>query len=178
MEADRLSVKNITESDENVAVPDIVEVTYANNEISQGKNVTMHFSLAFKDRGEELIDSTFDKSPVSFVVGDGNLLAGFERALFGFKAGLKTVLNIPCAEAFGAINEDNIQAYPRYQFPADLLIEKGLMISFSDAAGNEQAGMVEAFDAENVTINFNHPLAGSDIRFEVEIIAVSAGENS
>ena len=80
---------------------------------------------------------------------------------------------IPARNAFGERNSDNIQRYPRYQFPADLLMEKGLMINFADAAGNEQAGIIHGFDADNVDVDFNHPLAGRDILFRVAIKEVS-----
>lgn len=148
------------------------------DEVSPGKKVTLHFSLelvsAGNDESGRLIDSNFDKAPVSFTMGDGSLLPGFENSILGFKAGDEQSLNISSENAFGDHNEDNVQIYPCYQFPADLVIEKGLMISFSDAAGNEQAGVINDFDSEKVTIDFNHPLAGEEIIFSVKIISVDS----
>ena len=146
---------------------------YAHDEIGPGREVTLHFALTLADDPQQLIDSNFDRDPVSFEVGDGNLLAGFERVLFGLKAGAEQEFLIPARNAFGERNSDNIQRYPRYQFPADLLMEKGLMINFADAAGNEQAGIIHGFDADNVDVDFNHPLAGRDILFRVAIKEVS-----
>lgn len=147
---------------------------YSENEISPGKRIVLHFSLAPADDPTALIDSNFEKDPVSFEYGDGNILPGFEAVMLGLKAGEKKSFTVGAEEAFGLRNEDNLQCYPRYQFPADLLLEKGLMISFSDAGGNEQAGVVSTFDVNNVYIDFNHPLAGLDILFTVEIKMVES----
>jgi len=147
---------------------------YAADEVGPGKQVSMHFSLALQSNPQELIDDNFSAQAVSFSIGDGNLLPGFERALFGLKSGDERELLIPAKEAFGERNEDNIQPYPRFHFPADLVLEKGLMFNFSDAAGNEQAGVIDDFSADEVSVDFNHPLAGHDIIFRVAIKAVTA----
>lgn len=147
---------------------------YSEHEISPGKRIVLNFSLAPADDPIALIDSNFEKEPVSFDYGDGNILPGFEAVMLGLKAGDKKSFTVGAEKAFGLRNEDNIHCYPRYQFPADLLMEKGLMINFSDAGGNEQAGVVSTFDANNVYVDFNHPLAGLDILFVVEIKAVEA----
>ncbi|MBN4075382.1 MAG: peptidylprolyl isomerase [SAR86 cluster bacterium] len=145
---------------------------YPEDEVSPGKLITLNFSLAPTDNPTALIDSNFDKGPVSFKYGDGNILTGFEDAMIGLKAGDKKSFTVNAEQAFGLRNEDNIHCYPRYQFPADLLIEKGLMISFSDVGGNEQAGVIAEFNADEVKVDFNHPLADIDILFTVDIKAV------
>lgn len=134
--------------------------------------VTLHFSLKL-DNGD-VVDSNFDSQPASFVVGDGSLLPGFERALFGMKSGDKGASVIKPEDGFGENNPNNRQSIPRDQFPADVELVKGLMMSFADAQKAELPGVVYDFDDENVIIDFNHPLAGRDIVFEVEIISVQA----
>ncbi|MDT8399008.1 MAG: peptidylprolyl isomerase [Pseudomonadales bacterium] len=140
------------------------------DQIGPGSRVTLHFSLALGNG--ELIDSNFGQQPVSFVVGDGNLLPGFEQALAGFRPGRKRNVRVPAARAFGEFNVDNVQTYSRSRFPADLVLEKGLMLAFADLGSYEQTGVVKDFDAEQVIIDFNHPLAGRDIEFSVEILSV------
>jgi FKBP-type peptidyl-prolyl cis-trans isomerase SlpA len=168
-----LNVVNLADEAKPVVETAEAELTnYPEDEVSPGKRITLHFSLAPANDPEALIDSNFDKSPVSFDYGDGNILAGFEALMLGLKAGDKKSFVVNAEQAFGLKNEDNIQRYPSYQFPADLVMEKGLMINFSDAAGNEQAGVVSSFNADNVTIDFNHPLAGLDIIFTVDIKAI------
>jgi FKBP-type peptidyl-prolyl cis-trans isomerase SlpA len=139
--------------------------------IGQHTEVTLHFALHLEDGNT--VDSTFDKAPATFKVGDGNLLPGFENALFGLKAGDKRDLNVLPENAFGQPNPQNVQVMPRSQFEGMELAE-GLLVIFNDAANTELPGIVKAFDDQHVTVDFNHPLAGKPLRFEVQIIDVRA----
>ena len=137
--------------------------------IGPDKEVTLHFAL--KLANGDVVDSTFDKQPATFKVGDGNLLPGFEVALYGFKAGDKRSLQIEPENAFGQPNPQNVQVMPRSQF-ADMELSEGLLVIFNDAANAELPGVVKAFDESQVTVDFNHPLAGKTLSFDVEIIEV------
>ncbi|PVZ11316.1 MULTISPECIES: FKBP-type peptidyl-prolyl cis-trans isomerase [unclassified Pseudomonas] len=139
--------------------------------IGQNTEVTLHFALHLEDGNT--VDSTFDKAPAVFKVGDGNLLPGFEAALFGFKAGDKRSLTIAPENAFGQPNPQNVQVMPRSQFEG-MELSDGLLVIFNDAANTELPGIVKAFDAAQVTVDFNHPLAGKTLTFEVDIIEVRA----
>lgn len=139
--------------------------------IGQNTQVTLHFALHLEDGNT--VDSTFDKAPATFKVGDGSLLPGFENALFGLKAGDKRDLSVPPENAFGQPNPQNVQVMPRNQFQGMELAE-GLLVIFNDAANAELPGIVKAFDDREVTVDFNHPLAGKPLRFEVQIIDVQA----
>jgi FKBP-type peptidyl-prolyl cis-trans isomerase SlpA len=144
-----------------------VPAQLADGIIGPGRRVTLHFSLGLENGAG--IDSNFAGAPVSFTMGDGNLLPGFENALCGLAAGARRQFMLPPEQAFGLVNEDNIQRFPRYRFPPDLELDEGLMVDFADAAGNTQAGIVRAFDAKLVEVDFNHPLAGHSIRFTVHV---------
>ncbi|WP_017939091.1 FKBP-type peptidyl-prolyl cis-trans isomerase [Zestomonas thermotolerans] len=137
--------------------------------IGPDREVTLHFAL--KLESGEVVDSTFDKQPATFRVGDGNLLPGFEAALFGLKAGDKRTLRVEPENGFGQPNPQNVQIMPRSQFQ-DMELSEGLLVIFNDAANAELPGIVKAFDDAQVTVDFNHPLAGKTLAFEVEIIAV------
>lgn len=137
--------------------------------IGPDREVTLHFALKLENG--DVVDSTFDKQPATFKVGDGNLLPGFEVALYGFKAGDKRSLQIEPKSAFGQPNPQNVQVMPRGQFQ-DMELSEGLLIIFNDAANAELPGVVKAFDEQQVTIDFNHPLAGKTLSFDVEIIEV------
>ncbi|WP_339523081.1 FKBP-type peptidyl-prolyl cis-trans isomerase [Pseudomonas sp. EA_35y_Pfl2_R111] len=139
--------------------------------IGPDKEVTLHFALKL-DNGD-VVDSTFDKKPATFKVGDGNLLPGFEQAIYGLKAGDKRSLSISPEQGFGQGNPQNIQVMPRSQFQ-DMDLSEGLLVIFNDAANAELPGVVKAFDDSQVTIDFNHPLAGKALSFDVEIIEVKA----
>lgn len=139
--------------------------------IGPDREVTLHFAIKLENG--DVIDSTFDKQPATFKVGDGNLLPGFESALFGFKAGDKRSVQVLPEHGFGQSNPQNVQTMPRSQFK-DMELSDGLLVIFNDAANAEMPGVVKAFDDSQVTIDFNHPLAGKTLSFEVEIIEVKA----
>ena len=139
--------------------------------IGQNTEVTLHFALHLENG--DTVDSTFDKAPATFKVGDCNLLPGFENALFGFKAGDKRNVVVAPENAFGQPNPQNVQVMPRSQFEG-MELSEGLLIIFNDAANTELPGVVKAFDDDQVTIDFNHPLAGKTLTFEVEILEVKA----
>lgn len=137
--------------------------------IGPDTRVTLHFAI--KLQNGDVVDSTFDKAPATFTVGDGNLLPGFEQALFGLEAGAKTSLTVPPERAFGQPNDGNLQTMARDDF-SDMELSPGLLIIFSDAAGGEMPGVVKSYDDEQVVIDFNHPLAGRVLTFDVEILAI------
>ena len=137
--------------------------------IGQNSVVTLHFALKF-DNGD-VVDSNFEKDPVTFTVGDGNLLPGFERVLFGLKDGDERSFEILPEQAFGTPNEQNLQVMPRKQFDS-MDLDYGVLVIFKDAAGGEMPGVVKEFDDHQVTVDFNHPLAGKVITFDVKIITV------
>jgi FKBP-type peptidyl-prolyl cis-trans isomerase SlpA len=142
--------------------------------ISEGTRVTLNFALVLDDGSE--VDSNFEKEPASFSVGDGSLLPGFERALFGLKSGDEATLEILPEEGFGQPNDNNLQTIKRDQFDVGSELEAGMVFSFADAAGGELPGVVKTFDADEVTVDFNHPLAGRTLSFRVAIHNVEVAE--
>ncbi len=141
-----------------------------NTVIGPNKRVTLHFSVVLLDG--TVMDSTKTKGPATFVVGDGNLLPGFEQSIFGLKAGDKRSVVLDAEQAFGPYNDDNMQRMHRSKFDENILLEPGVMISFADKSKAELPGVVKSVEEEHVVIDFNHPLAGRDMTFEVEIINV------
>ncbi|MEH6625104.1 MAG: peptidylprolyl isomerase [Motiliproteus sp.] len=137
--------------------------------IGPGKQVTLHFAIKLEDGS--IVDSNFDKDPATFAVGDGNLLAGFEQALSGMSAGEKQVLRIMPEQAFGMPNPNNVQVIPKDRFK-DMELELGMVMTFADAAQGELPGVVQSIETKQVSIDFNHPLAGRTLFFEVEIISI------
>nr|WP_041325765.1 FKBP-type peptidyl-prolyl cis-trans isomerase [Saccharophagus degradans] len=132
--------------------------------------VTLHFALTLEDGA--VVDSNFESKPATFVVGDGKLLPGFEQAIFGLIAGDKKAMHIPPEQGFGQPNPNNIQEVKRKVFAADMELAQGLVVSFADANGGEMPGVIAEIGEEIVKVDFNHPLAGREITFEVEIVSV------
>jgi len=138
--------------------------------IGPGKRVTLHFSVLLLDGS--VVDSTKERAPATFTVGDGNLLPGFEQSIFGLKAGDRRSVVLEAENAFGPYNPDNVQTMRRGLFGRDMQLETGLVVSFADQSKAELPGVVQSFNDEQVVIDFNHPLAGKDLTFQVEIINV------
>ncbi len=142
-------------------------------EIGPDTKVTLNFAV--KLMGGEIVDSNFDREPVSFKMGDGNLLPGFERALCGLQAGQRAELPLSAEQAFGQYREDNVQTFNVDQFAEDLQV--GLVMTFSDAARGEVPGVIKEIRDDKVLVDFNHPLAGRDLIFEVLIHQVEVGHS-
>ena len=142
--------------------------------VGEGTRVFLNFSVSLEDGSE--VDTNFGGEPVDFVVGDGSLLPGFERLLFGMSAGERQLFTVLPENAFGQPNDNNIQTVPRDQFDDDVELAAGLVFSFADAAGGELPGMILEFDDKEVTVDFNHPLSGRTILFDVLIHRVEPAE--
>ncbi|MDI4636260.1 MULTISPECIES: FKBP-type peptidyl-prolyl cis-trans isomerase [Halomonadaceae] len=138
--------------------------------IDEGMEVTLHFTLKLEDG--TVVDSTRDKAPATFQVGDGNLPPGFEAPLSGLTDGDTGSYEITPEHAFGQHNPQNVQLMKRDDFEGEVP-EMGMVMSFADAAGGELPGVIAEIDGEQVTVDFNHPLAGRTLTFEVEVIKVA-----
>lgn len=138
--------------------------------IEQGSKVELHFSVALEN-GVEIDNTRGRETPVSLVIGDGNLLEGFEKALFGLRAGDRRTVHLPPEEAFGNWNPENVQRFDTVKF--EQRPEVGQMIEFEDKAKASLFGVVRAVDDDVTEVDFNHPLAGKNISFEVEIFKVT-----
>ena len=143
-------------------------------EIGEGTRVFLNFALSLDDGSE--VDTNFGGEAVSFTVGDGSLLPGFEKRLFGMGPGERQMFQVPPEDAFGQPNENNVQRIARDTFDADMELELGLVCSFADAAGGELPGMIIGLSDDEVTVDFNHPLAGRTILFDVLVHRIEAAE--
>ena len=139
--------------------------------VGPGTKVTLKFSLSLPSG--ETIDQT---ESATFEVGDGSLLPGFESAIFGMKAGESASFEIEARHGFGEPNEDNVHKIKQINFN-DMDLVEGLIVSFKDGEGNEVPGVVKEILNEIVVVDFNHPLAGKDLLFQVEIFSVDQVSN-
>lgn len=144
--------------------------------IAPGATVTMHFILQIAGEDVVVEDTRAEAGePFVFTVGEGALAPALESRLLGMKAGQSARFELAAAEAYGEaqISEDSIQSMPLDLFPTELEIAPGLVIGFSAPNGDEIAGTITAIEAGTVTVDFSHPLAGCDLVFEIEILAVA-----
>lgn len=140
--------------------------------ITDGSTVELHFEVSLPNG--TVIDSTFGRdAPVSLIIGDESLLAGFEQVLINLKAGDTRTAHLPPEQAFGQWNDENVQSFPRTKFslsePNPVV---GMMMEFADKGQNTLTGVVSDVTDDTVKVDFNHPLAGQDVLFKVQIFKV------
>lgn len=133
----------------------------------------MHFTLRLMHE-DFVVDTTDGAEPMIFVVGDGDWLPAMEEKLLGLGVGDIRRFEIPAEQAYGSakIDEDDLQNIPASDFPPEMELAPGLVIGFETPDGDEIPGTIMGFTDEFVTVNFSHPLAGHDLVFEVEIVAI------
>jgi FKBP-type peptidyl-prolyl cis-trans isomerase SlpA len=139
-------------------------------QITIGSKVTLHFALRLKDGW--VAESSFEDEPVTFTMGDGTLDKGLELALYGLRPGDRQTLTLMPGQAFGERDPAAVQQVARQRFPADMRLERGQVVGFSGEDGSEIAGTVLEVRDDAVKVDFNHPLAGREIEFEVQILGV------
>ena len=132
--------------------------------------VTLHYRLATGE--DQALVSTFDGTPATLQLGNGELVPTLEACLEGLAIGEHHTFLLAAEQAFGPHSPELVQRLARADLPADGNLEPFAMIEFSGPDGMHITGMVRELDAESALIDFNHPLAGRDVRFEVEIVGI------
>ena len=143
---------------------------FDNSVIRPQSRVVMHFSLTLEDG--TIAESTFDSDPLEFVMGDGTLIGGLELALYGLKPGDRQRLTMQPQDAFGFPDPESVHVMPRSEFASDMELKPGLIIGFTTPSGEEVPGAVLEVRDDEVKVDFNHPLAGHELIFDVEILEV------
>jgi len=138
--------------------------------IGEGCEVVLNFTLSLADG--TVVDATEENEPMQLCIGDGSLIAGLEQTLYGMKAGERQCVSIDPRDAFGFPDETNFHEMPRSEFAKDIELEPGLIIGFSTPAGDDVPGTIREIKGDTVLVDFNHPLAGREIIFDVEILSV------
>jgi FKBP-type peptidyl-prolyl cis-trans isomerase SlyD len=133
--------------------------------VEQDKVVTIRYTLQVE--GEVL-----DQGELSYLHGHGNLIRGLEEALEGREEGERFQAHVPAEKAYGARDPEGVQVVPLSAFPEDAEVVPGAQFYAQDMEGNPMPLTVVEVQGEEVTIDFNHPLAGKDLDFEVEVVKV------
>ncbi|UCC57565.1 MAG: FKBP-type peptidyl-prolyl cis-trans isomerase [Gammaproteobacteria bacterium] len=142
--------------------------------IGVGSTVTLHLRLSLEDG--TVAEETFSGEPHTFRMGDGSLLHGLELGLYGLKPGDTQRLELYPEQAYGLRDPANIRRLPRERFADDMEPEPGMIIGFETPDGEEIPGSILSVSDDSVEVDFNHPLAGHTITFDVEIVDVLPAE--
>jgi len=138
--------------------------------VESGSTVQVHYKGTLKDG--EIFDSSEGRQPLEFVVGSGQVINGFDKAVRDMNVGEKKTVNIPVEEAYGERTQDALVSIPRTDFPADIEPEVGMELQMSDDQGHVFPVIVAEVADESVILDANHPLAGHDLTFDITLVDV------
>jgi len=133
-----------------------------------GDTVRVHYRGTLSDGSE--FDCSAGREPLEFVVGSGQVIPGFDDAVRKLEPGEKVTVTIPATEAYGDRNPEGLQKFPLSAFPQ--APEVGWAVELGGPNGERIPATIVAVEGEEVTLDFNHPLAGEDLTFELELVEV------
>ncbi|WP_278923421.1 MULTISPECIES: FKBP-type peptidyl-prolyl cis-trans isomerase [Pseudophaeobacter] len=139
-------------------------------EVKNGDTVRIHYTGTLTDGS--VFDSSEGRDPLEFTVGSGQVIAGMDAGLPGMVVGDKKSLEIASADAYGPLNPEARQAIPREGIPDDIPLELGTQLQMQSPEGHVLPVTVVEVTEATVTLDANHPLAGKDLNFEIELVSI------
>jgi len=142
-------------------------------QVKKGDTVKVHY------HGKLTNGTTFDSSegrePLEFEVGGGMVIPGFDDGVTGMAIGEKKTIHIPADQAYGPKQEEMIMEFPRDRFPADMVPEVGMQLNMSNGSGQNFPVTIAEVREAVVVLDANHPLAGEELIFDLELVAIDGG---
>jgi peptidylprolyl isomerase len=137
----------------------------------QGDKVKVHYTGKLAEG--IVFDSSQGVEPLEFELGSGMVIEGFDAGITGMKVGEKKSVHIPVNQAYGPADEQNVIRIPRSEIPADMNLEIGMVLNMhQDGSGQVMQVTVADFDDQSVVLDGNHPLAGKDLIFDIELVEI------
>ena len=139
-------------------------------QVQNGDKVKVHYHG--KLRNGETFDSSQGREPLEFTVGGGQVIKGFDDGVKGMQVGDKRTVEIGVGDAYGEKNEDMIIEFPKAQFPPDMNPEAGMQLMMNNGQGQQFPVVIKEVGEETVLLDANHPLAGEDLIFDIELVEI------
>lgn len=142
------------------------------SEAKQGDTVKVHYTGRLDDGTQ--FDSSLERQPLEFVVGEGRVIPGFEEAVVGMNAGDTKTVSIPPEQAYGPRNDQAVQDVPKSALPEEIQndLQLGMQLQANDPNGRPLMLTVTAITEDNITVDANHPLAGQMLTFDLELVEI------
>ena len=137
-----------------------------------GNRVRVHYTGRLDDG--EVFDSSEGGTPLSFTIGNGQVIPGFENGVTGMAVGDTKTVHIPCADAYGERRPDGVLQVPRDEFPPDMPLEVGASVQGQQSGGQTVTFTIKAVTDDAVTLDANHPLAGKDLTFDLTLVSIES----
>lgn len=139
------------------------------DQVANDKVVSMAYKLTVDG---EVLDEAGDQDAIEFLQGHRNIIPGLERELAGMKVGESKSVVVKAEDGYGVIDKEQVQDISLEEFPEGIVPEIGMELEIKDEEQNEMFGRILAIKSDAVTMDFNHPLAGKTLNFEVKIVSV------
>jgi FKBP-type peptidyl-prolyl cis-trans isomerase SlyD len=138
-------------------------------EVTDDIVVSMEYTLTVD---EDVLDSTDGGEPLEFLQGHRNIIPGLEKELYGMTTGDTRAVKVTAADAYGEIDPEALMDVPRSEFPSTIPLEKGTELQVKDTDGEVRYATITKIGAEKVQLDFNHPLAGKELNFEIKVVGL------
>ena len=136
-----------------------------------GDTVKVHYTGTLENG--EVFDTSKEREPLEFQLGQGQLIPGFEKAVIGMDEGDATKVDIPSDEAYGEVREDLVITVPKDQLPDDVEPKIGMQLQVNQQNGQPIPVRITEIKDEELILDANHPLAGKDLSFEIKLLEVA-----
>jgi peptidylprolyl isomerase len=146
------------------------KIGFIMTQVKNGDTVSIHYKGTLNDG--TTFDSSEGRDPLAFQVGSGQIIPGLDVALPGMSVGDKKTVNVPCDQAYGPVNPNMRQEVPRAEIPAEIPTEVGTRLQMQSQTGQVIPVVVVDANEATITLDANHPLAGQDLTFAIELISI------
>ncbi|MFL9485529.1 peptidylprolyl isomerase [Chitinophagaceae bacterium LWZ2-11] len=143
-------------------------------QVKKGDTVKIHYHGKLTDG--TTFDSSAGREPLEFEVGGGMVIEGFDKGVTGMTVGEKKTIFIPFMEGYGPTQEEMVMEFPKDKFPPDMVPEVGLQLTMSNAEGQQFPVVITEIKDDAVVLDANHPLAGKDLTFDLELVEISGSK--
>ena len=140
-------------------------------QVKKGDTIQVHYHGTLADGS--IFDSSTGRDPLAFEVGGGMVIEGFDNGVLGMAVGDKRTVEIPAEQAYGPKNDDMVMEFPIDRFPTDMVPEVGQQLNMSNTQGEEFPVVIVEVADEFVLLDANHPLAGKDLIFDLELVSIT-----
>ncbi len=140
------------------------------SQVKAGDSVRIHYTGTLSDGS--VFDSSTGREPLEFTVGSGQIIPGLDGALPGMEVGEKKVVEVPSDQAYGPVHQEALRAVPREEIPEEIPMEVGTQVHAHNEQGQVMTLTIAEVTESHVVLDANHPLAGKDLTFAIELVSI------
>lgn len=144
--------------------------TMAEKTAKEGDTVKIHYTGTFDDGN--VFDSSEKRDPIEFVVGEGKVIKGFDKAVTGMKVDEEKDVKISPAQGYGERDDRLVRPFPKSKLPPEPKPQPGMILSLKGPNGQTVMAKIDSIDGDDVLLDFNHPLAGKNLNFKLRLVEV------